>query len=335
MTAESIIGDWKKKKFKPVYWLEGEETFYIDKIVSFAESSLLPEAESSFNLSIFYGKDALWSDIVNACMRYPMFAEKQVVILKEAQQMRDIEKLEQYINRPLDSTIFIVAYKEKKVDGRSRLSKILKEKGEFFSTKKMGDGLLPKWTMDNVKSKGLNIQEKAVALLVDHVGNDLGRLDNEIEKIRVNLGDRKTITEDDIEKYIGISKEFNVFELQNAFAYKDLSKAIRIIQYFESNPRAAPIQLILPTLYSLFSKTLMIFGQQASDEKSIAAAIGVAPFFIRDYLTAARAYGYDGIERALLILHHYNLRTVGINDAGVSQASLLKEMVVKIMMKAQ
>ena len=335
MTAESIIGDWKKNKFRPVYWLEGEETFYIDKIVNYAEEHLLPAAEASFNLCIFYGKDAQWPDIVNACMRYPMFSEKQVVILKEAQQMRDIDKLENYINRPLGSTIFIVAYKEKKVDGRSKLAKVLKEKGELFSTKKMNDNHLPKWTIDNVKSKGLNIQEKAVALLVDHVGNDLARLDNEIEKIRVNLGDRTTITEDDIEKYIGISKEFNVFELQNAFAYKDFSKAIRIIQYFEANPKAGPIQLILPTLYSLFSKTMTVFGQKGNDEKSIAAAIGVSPFFIRDYLSAARAYGFEGIERALLLLHNYNLRSVGIEEAGASHASLLKEMTVKIMMPEQ
>ncbi|OQP54601.1 DNA polymerase III subunit delta [Niastella yeongjuensis] len=330
MSAEKIISDWKKKLFKPVYWLEGEEDYFIDKIVQYAEHNILTEAEAGFNLTVFYGRDADWTQVINACKRYPMFAERQVVLLKEAQHMREIDKLESYIEQPLTSTVFIVAYKEKKVDGRTQLAKLLKTKAELFTTKKMYDNQLPDWTNELVKSKGYTISQKGLLLLVDHIGNDLSRIDNEIEKMLVNLGSRTSITEDDIEKYVGVSKEYNPFELQSAMAAKDLSKAMRIIQYFEANPKAAPIQLVLPTLYNLFSKTYMIFGQASKDEKTIAANIGVNAWFVKDYLLVARNYGYNGVEKALLLLHHYNLKSVGINDTGTSDASLLKEMVVKM-----
>jgi DNA polymerase III subunit delta len=331
MSVEKIIAEWKKKVYKPIYWLEGEEDFFIDKVMDFAEHHILPESEASFNLTVFYGKDANWADVVNACCRYPMFAERQVVLLKEAQQMRDIDKLESYIERPLASTVFVVSYKEKKVDGRSRLAKLLKEKGEMLTTKKMYDNQLPEWTSELVQSKGYSISQKALSLLVDHIGNDLNRIDNEVNKVLVNLGTRKNITEDDIEKYVGISKEYNPFELQDALAKKDIAKAIRIIQYFEANPKAGPIQLILPTLYNLFSKTYMICGQSGKDEKLIASNIGVNPYFVKDYLLAAKNYGYDGVENALLLLHSYNLKSVGVNDIGSSDASLMKELVVKLL----
>lgn len=330
MSAEKIISDWKKKLFKPVYWLEGEEDYFIDKIVHYAEHNILTESEAGFNLTVFYGRDADWTQVINACKRYPMFAERQVVLLKEAQHMRDIDKLESYISQPLSSTIFVVSYKEKKVDGRTQLAKLLKTKAELFTTKKMYDNALPEWTNELVKSKGYTISQKAVLLLVDHIGNDLSRIDNEIDKMLVNLGTRTNITEDDIEKYVGVSKEYNPFELQSAMAAKDLPKAMRIIQYFEANPKAAPIQLVLPTLYNLFSKTYMIFGQSSKDDKTIAANIGVNAWFVKDYLLVARNYGYNGVEKALLLLHHYNLRSIGVNDTGSSDASLLKEMVAKM-----
>ena len=331
MSVDKILGDWKKMKFKPVYWLEGEEEYYIDQVMDYAEHKILSEAEAGFNLTVFYGKDADWTAVINACRRYPMFAERQVVLLKEAQQMRDIDKLEAYIEKPLVSTIFVVSYKEKKVDGRSKLAKLLKDKAELFSTKKMYDSQLPEWTSELVRSKGYTIAQKALLLLVDHIGNDLSRIDNEVDKLLVNLAGRNTITEDDIEKYVGVSKEYNVFELQDAFAKKDKTKAIRIIQYFESNPKAAPIQLILPSLYNFFSKAYMVFGQPSRDEKTVAAAIGVNPYFVKDYLAAARNYNYEGIENGLLLLHAYNLKSIGVNSINTEDGSLLKELVVKMM----
>ncbi|MEN9685112.1 MAG: hypothetical protein RLZZ28_898 [Bacteroidota bacterium] len=331
MSAEKIIGEWKKGVFKPVYWLEGDEPYFIDKVVNHAEHHILNEAEAGFNLTIFYGKDADWAAVINACMRYPMFAERQVVLLKEAQQMREIEKLDSYIENPLSSTVFVVSYKEKKVDGRSKLAKALKQKGELLTTKKIYESQLPEWTNQLIGQHGLTINQRALYLLVDHIGNDLSRIQNEIEKLTVNLGARKNITEDDIENYIGVSKEFNVFELQKAIAEKDLAKAIRIIGYFDANPKAAPMQVLLPALYNFFSKVFMIFGLNSADEKSTATAIGVNPYFVRDYLGAARKYEYSGVEKILLLLHQYNLRSIGVNNADTSDAGLLREMAVKMM----
>ncbi|HZI00312.1 MAG TPA: DNA polymerase III subunit delta [Flavisolibacter sp.] len=330
MSAEKIVNDLKKQQFKPVYWLEGEEEFFIDRIITYAEQRILTEAEAGFNLMVFYGRDAQWTDILNACRRYPMFAERQVVILKEAQGMKDIDKLESYIEKPSPTTLFFVAYKNKKVDGRTKLSKLLKEKAVHFSSKKLYDKDLPEWTSNLVKSKGFTISSKALFLLIDHIGNDLNRPNNEFEKLSLNLEGRENITEEDIEKFVGISKDYNVFELQQALANKDLYKAVRIIQYFAANPKAAPIQLILPSLYGYFSKVLAIYNVNSRDEKLIAATTGIPHFFVKEYMQTAVRYSQHEIEKVLLLLYEYNLRTVGVNDAGTDDADLLKEMVVKM-----
>jgi len=330
MSVKQILSDLRKGSYKPVYWLEGEEEYFIDQVIRYAENKILSEDEASFNRTVVYGKDADWVSVINACRRYPMFAEKQVVILKEAQQMRDIDKLESYIENPLNSTLFFVGYKEKKLDGRTRMAKLLKEKAVLLTTKKIYDNQLPEWTQDLVESKGLSISQKALMLLVDHIGNDLGRIENEIDKILINLGQRTSITEEDIEKYVGVSKDFNVYECQAASAAKDLAKAVRIIQYFESNPKAAPIQYILPSLYGFFSKLFMIYGLNTRNEKSIATSLGLNPFFIKEHLKAMQVYSYPEVERSLLLLSEYNLRAVGVNDAGTEDASLLKELVVKM-----
>jgi len=330
MSAEKIISDWKKKNFKPIYWLEGDEPFFIDQVVNYAEHQLLSQSEAEFNLTVFYGRDAEWASVVNACRRYPMFAERQVVLLKEAQHMKDLDKLEGYIESPLSSTIFVVSYKDKKVDARTKLAKKLKEKGELLTTKKLYENQLPEWTNDMVQQHGLTINAKALALLVDHIGNDLSRLQNEIEKLSINLAGRKKITEEDIEKFIGISKEFNAFELQDAVAKKDLAKAIRIIQYFEHNPKAAPIQLVLPTLYSFFSKVYGISGMNEKTEYAVSPLFNKNSFAARAGLQAYNNYGYAGVEKILLLLHQYNLKSVGIQNSGAGDAELMKEMVVKM-----
>jgi DNA polymerase III subunit delta len=332
MAAEKIIAEWKKQQFKPVYWLEGEEDYYIDVVMDYAEHRILNESEAGFNLTVFYGKDADWTAVVNACRRYPMFAEKQVVLLKEAQQMRDIDKLEAYIENPLASTIFVVSYKEKTLDGRTSLSKLLKKTAHVFTSKKIYDSKLPEWTNELVTARGYNIAQKALMLLVEHIGNDLSRIANEVDKLLLNLGSEKLITEDDIEKYVGVSKEYNVFELQDALGKKDLSKAMKIIRYFEGNPKAAPIQMVLPALYNSFSKAYMLFALQGKDDKTMAAAMGISPFFIKDYQAIARNYSFSGVEQALLLLHEYNLKSVGVGSIGTPDASLLKEMAVKMML---
>ena len=330
MSAEKIIGEWKKKKFKPLYWLEGEEDYYIDMVVDYAEHHILDEAEASFNLTVFYGRDAEWTSIVNACRRYPMFAERQVVVLKEAQHMKEIEKLESYVENPLSSTIFVVGYKTKTLDKRTKLSKLLKQHAEVFVSDKLKDFKINEWIREMVMSKGYTISSKAVVLLEEHIGNDLSRMANEIDKLSINLKGRTEITDDDIEIFIGISKEYNVFELQAAIAKKDLAKAITIIKYFEGNPKAAPIQLVLPALYSNFSKVYTVFGMADKSEAALKPHFYFNATAVKNALDTIRNYGYEGIERILLLLHHYNLKSVGVGDTGTSDASLLREMVAKM-----
>jgi DNA polymerase-3 subunit delta len=330
MSSEKIISDWNKKNYKPVYWLEGEEEYYIDIVMNYAEHQILPESEASFNLTVFYGKDADWASVVNACRRYPMFAERQVVLLKEAQQMRDIDKLEAYFEQPLSSTIFVVAYKGKTLDKRIKLYKLLKSTAEIFNSEKVRDYKLPEWITEFVRSKGYKINSKAVSLLDEHIGNDLSRISNEIDKLALNLKGKDEITEDDIERYIGISKEYNVFELQAAIAKKDLAKALTIIQYFEGNPKAGPIQMVLPALYSSFSKVYTVFGLSDRSESALRPHFYNNPTAVKNALDTINRYGYDGIERILLLLHQYNLKGVGIGDSGTNDSSLMKEMVVKM-----
>lgn len=330
MSAEKIISDWKKKQFKNVYWLEGEEDYYIDLVMDHAEHHILDESEAGFNLTVFYGKDADWASVVNACRRYPMFAERQVVLLKEAQQMKDLDKLEGYIENPLDTTILVVGHKTKTLDKRGKLYKLLKKSAEIFTSEKIKDYKLQEWIGEYVRSLGYKINSKAISLLDEHIGNDLNRIVNEIEKLALNLKNRKEITEDDIEQFIGISKEYNVFELQAAIAKKDLAKAIKIIQYFEGNPKAGPIQMVLPALYASFSKVYTVFGMQDRSEAALKPHFYFNSSAVKNAIETINNYGYDGIERIILLLHQYNLKGVGVGDTGTSDASLMKEMVVKM-----
>ena len=223
MSAEKIIADFKKKNVKPLYWLEGEEDYYIDLVMDYAEKNILTTDEASFNLTIFYGKDAEWASVINACRRYPMFAERQVVLLKEAQHMKEIDKLEGYFENPLASTIFIVGYKGKGYDKRTKLYKIIKQHAEILVSEKLKDYKVGEWIKEFVTSKEFTISPKGVVLLEEHIGNDLNRIVNELEKLSLNLKGKKNISEDDIENYVGISKEYNVFELQAAIAKKDFT----------------------------------------------------------------------------------------------------------------
>jgi DNA polymerase III subunit delta len=331
MSVEKILGNWAKKTFKPVYWLEGEEEFYIDQVMDFAEHNLLPAAEAEFNLTIFYGRDADWAQVINACRRYPMFAEKQVVLLKEAQHMKEIDKLEGYIMAPLPTTIFVVGYKAKGVDKRTKLYKVLQTNAEVLTTKKIPEGKMQEWIIELAKTKGYTIQPKSAALLEEHTGNDLSRIANEIDKLSVNLQGKNVITEDDIEKYIGISKEYNVFELQAAIAKKDLARSIKIINYFESNPKAAAIQMVLPALYAYFSKIYAVYGMVDKSDAALKPLFYFNPISLSQAKDAMKNYGYPGIEKMLLLMHHYDLKSKGVGDNGTSGAMLMKEMVVKMM----
>ena len=331
MSVEKIIQSWKKNEFKPIYWIEGEEDYYIDFLLNYAENNILSESESSFNLSIFYGKDADWMNVINACKRYPMFSEKQVVLLKEAQQMSSLDKLESYVENPLSSTIFVVGYKNKSYDKRTKLYKLLSKTAEIVTLPKIKDDKINEWISNYVKSIGFSISSKAYLLLQEHIGNDLNRIVSEIDKLKVNLKDNKSIDEDVIEKYIGISKEYNIFELQAAIANKSIASAIKIINYFESNPKAGPIQMVLPALYSFFSKVYAVYGMSNQTENVLKAHFYFNPIALAQGRIAMKNYNYGGIEKIILLLHHYNLKGIGIGDSGTGSASLLKEMILKMM----
>ena len=331
MSVEKIIQSWKKNEFKPIYWIEGEEDYYIDFLMNYAENNILSESESSFNLSIFYGKDADWMNVINACKRYPMFSEKQVVLLKEAQQMSSLDKLESYVENPLSSTIFVVGYKNKSYDKRTKLYKLLSKTAEIVTLPKIKDDKINEWISNYVKSIGFSISSKASLLLQEHIGNDLNRIVSEIDKLKVNLKENKSIDEDVIEKYIGISKEYNIFELQAAIANKSIASAIKIINYFESNPKAGPIQMVLPALYSFFSKVYAVYGMSNQTENVLKAHFYFNPIALAQGRIAMKNYNYGGIEKIILLLHHYNLKGIGIGDSGTGSASLLKEMVLKMM----
>lgn len=334
MSLEKVLAAWLKKDFKSVYWFQGEESFYIDRLVQYAEHNILSESESSFNLTIFYGKDAQWQDIITSCRRYPMFSEKQVVLLKEAQEMdnKNLEQLEPYIQAPLSSTIFIVAYKDKGLDKRTRMAKTVAEKAELFTFSKIKDDKVQQWIIDRTKEKKIDITPKAVCLLEEHIGNDLSRLDNELEKLVINLEKGKAIDEDDIEKYIGISKEYNVFALQEAISKKDLAKAITILNYFEGNPKLAPIQMALPALYAHFGKVYSTFGLKDQTAATLKPEFYFNPLSVQQAQQTIMNYGFEGVSKIILLLNKYNLRSIGVDDAGTGGNTLLKEMVTKIIL---
>ncbi len=331
MTSESIIASWQHRQFKQIYWLEGTEDFFIDEVMDYAEHHILNEDQAAFNLTVFYGRDAAWADVMNACRRYPAFSDMQVVLLKEAQQMKDLDKLESYIEKPNDSTIFVASYKGKTLDARTKMSKTIKKYGELLSTKKIYDNQLPAWTNGYVQAKGLQITSKALSLLVDHVGNDLSRITNEINKLTLNLAGRTLITEDDIEMYIGISKDYNIFELQEALSYKNVSKAMKIVQYMDANPKVLSIQMMLPTLHGYFTRLMTVQQMADKSDKTVRGLFYNNPSAVSQAMAALKNYRHSDLEKAILLLHHYNLKSIGIDNINTRPASLMKELVYKIM----
>ncbi|MGH2643822.1 MAG: DNA polymerase III subunit delta [Chitinophagaceae bacterium] len=331
MTYEALEKELKSGKIKPFYLLEGEEDFFIDRISNFLENDLLTETEKEFNLTVFYGRDAEWANVLNACKRYPVFSERQVVMIKEAQQMKTLEKLESYLEKPLESTALVIVYRQGKLDGRTSFKKLIDKKGASLTTKKLYDDKIPGWIKSYAETSGHDITPKAAILLADFIGNDLARISNEIDKLLLNIAARKKIDEDDIEKYVGISKEYNVFEFQKAVGSKDFPKTVLILNYFSSNPKVAPPQMVFTVLYNFFSKVHAITCSAASPDKDMATKLGINPFFLPDYMKAAKTYRRTGIEKALLLLYEYNLRSLGINDSGTTGPDLLKEMAMRVM----
>jgi DNA polymerase-3 subunit delta len=327
--VREIIREIEEGRPAPIYFLMGEEPYFIDQIAHFIEESLLPQAQRDFNQQVMYGRDVTVDDIVGAARRFPMMAERQVIIVKEAQDLsREIEQLKSYAGNPQLSTVLVICYKYKKLDKRKNLYKELSRSGVLFESKKLYDNQVPDWIRRMVSSKGRHISPKAAQMLTEFLGNDLGKIHNELHKLELILPERSEITPQVIEENIGISKDFNNFELQDAIGNRDLTRAFRIVQYFGENPKNHPIPLTIGTLFNFFTKLLKY---HALDNKSNAAReLGVSPYFIKDYQRAAHNYPIKRVSAILTHLRDIDLKSKGVGASGTSNADLLKELLIKI-----
>jgi DNA polymerase-3 subunit delta len=307
----------------------GDEPYYIDAISDFIAKSVLTEEERGFNQVVLYGRDVTIDDVVSNAKRYPMMAEKQVIIVREAQDLsRTIENLVGYATNPQPSTVLVMCYKYKKLDARKKLSKVLKKTGELFESKKLYDNQVPNWISRVLQGKGHTITPKAALMLVEFLGNDLGKVNNELEKLLLIIKPGEQITPQIIERNIGISKDFNNFELQNALGAKDFKKAYRIITYFSQNPKDHPIVLTVALLYSFFSKLLKYHS--LTNKSEAAKVLGVNPYFLKDYQQAAGNYPMKKVSSIISVIRDVDLKSKGVGASGLPQGDLLKELLVGI-----
>ena len=327
--VKSIINDLKNGQIQPLYLLTGEEPFFIDFVSDYIEKTLLPEDQKAFNQMVLYGQDVSIDDIVSNAKRFPMMADRQLVIIKEAQELsRTIEQLAAYCKQPQPSTVLVICYKYKSLDKRKELYKAFKKNGVILDEKKIYENKVGDWIMSMLSSKGYSITPKAAMMLVEFLGNDLSKISNELNKLTQVLKPEQQITPEVVEKNIGISKEFNNFELQTAIAHRDIQRAYRIVNYFSQNPRDNPIVVTLALLYSFFSKTMKYHA--LTDKTSAAKTLGVHPFFVKEYQLAAKNYPMRKVSSALNTLHVIDVKSKGVGAGAASPADLYKELLVGI-----
>jgi DNA polymerase-3 subunit delta len=331
MTFDQIIEKLKNKIYYPVYFLSGEEAYYIEEISDYIEKNVLTEAEKEFNQTIIYGRDTSVPAIISAAKRYPMMANYQVVIIKEAQDVQKIEELEKYIENPLQSTLLVINYKYKKIDKRKTFAKLIEKKCLLFESKKLYDNQVPEWITNYVSQKGYRMTVKATAMLSEYLGTDLSKIVNEISKLILNVPEKAEINESLVEQNIGISKDFNVFELQNAIGTRNIFKVNQIANYFAASPKENPLVKTIIMLFSYFSK-LLIFHQLADKSKnSVASALSVSPSFVRDYEIAARNYSLKKLVDIVSLLREYDLKSKGVNSISTTEGELLRELLFRIL----
>ncbi len=332
MTAEQILTDLKNKNYKPLYFFTGDEPYYIDLITKYIMDNVLNEAEKSFNQTVLYGKDTDIATVINAAKRYPMMAGHQVVILKEAQHIRNIDDLVYYAKSPLQSTMLVINYKYKKLDKRKSLYKTVVEKGVYFESNKLYEDRLPDWIAGYLAKKGLKIQPAASILLTEFLGSDLGKIVNELDKLIVIIdGKSSVITTDTIEKNIGISKEYNNFELQNALVRGDVLKANRIVNYFGQNQKNNPLTVTITLLFSFFSKLLAFHSLKDKSKNTVAGVLKINPYFVQEYQMAARRYSTAKTIQIISLLREYDAKSKGMGSLSATPGDLLKELVFKIL----
>lgn len=327
----SIVSDIKKGNIKPIYFLMGDEPYYIDKISDFIEENVLDEAEKGFNQQVMYGRDASIEDIVSSAKRYPMMAERQVLIIKEAQDLsRNIEKLVAYAENPQPTTVLVLNYKYKKLDKRKKLHKAINKTGLVYESKKLYDNQVSDWIRRVLSGKKYQIEPKASQMLVEFLGTDLSKISNELDKLMLILPKETIIDDNHIEQNIGISKDFNNFELRKAVGEKNVVKANRIINYFAENPKNNPLVMTISLLNGYFTQLLMFHGLQDKSKNSVAKAIGVSPYFVDEYFLAARNYPMRKVAQVIAILRDADVKSKGVG-ASQSQRDILKELLFKIL----
>ncbi len=316
-------------KYAPVYLIDGEEPYYLDDLTTFFEEKILTPAERDFNLMVLYGKDATWADVVNACRRFPMFAQRQVVILKDASLLKDFNELAGYLENPSPTTVFLIENRFKKADGRSKVVKLAKEKGFYFTSDKIKDELVPQWVQTYGTEIGFHIGERESELLATSLGSDLQRIANEIEKVRINVPDEKALTTDLIQKYIGISREYNIFEFPEALTKNEMDKFYRMLAYFTANPKSAPMPLVIGSFYNHFNRLYQANFLRNKAEKDIAAALGTYPGKVREIMAQSQRWPLQRVEYCIMLLGKYSTMAVGIKS-NADGSELLKEMIGKM-----
>lgn len=326
-----IIKDIQAGNIKPIYFLMGEEPYYIDKLSEYIEQNILQEHERDFNQTVLYGRDVSIEDVVGNAKRYPMMADRQVVIVKEAQELsRTIDKLELYAENPQDTTVLVICYKYKTLDKRKKVTKVLEKNGVVFESKKLYENQVGDWLKRVLQGRKLNIEPKAVQMFVDFLGNDLSRIANEIDKLAIILKPGDIITPTIIEENIGLSKDFNPFELRKAIGEKDQYKSYLIANHFAANPKDNPIVLTIGLVFSFFSQLLQYHGLKDKNPKNVASVLKVNPFFVKDYELAARNYPMKKVSAIVSTLKDIDLKSKGVGGNSLPQSDLLKEMLAKI-----
>lgn len=326
-----IINDIKAGKIKPIYFLMGEEPYYIDRITEYLEDTLLTEDEKGFNQMVLYGRDTTIDDIVANAKRYPMMAERQVVIVKEAQELfRTIDQLEKYAENPQHTTVLVFAYKYKSLDKRKKVTKLLEKNGLVYESKKMYDNKVGEWIKRVLQGRGYGIEPKAMAMLVEFLGNDLSRIANELTKLEIILPKGSTITPNHIEENIGFSKDFNVFEFRKAIGEKNQFKAYQIANYFAQNQKDNPIVMTNGLVFSFFSALLQYHGLKDKSASNVAKILKVNPYFVNDYIAAAHNYPMKKVSAIVGKLRDIDVKSKGVGANGLPQGNLLKEMLVSI-----
>ncbi len=336
-TPQQVLAALKKKQYAPVYFLQGEEPYYIDLLTRYIEANVLSASEKDFNLTVVYGKDQTMREILTHARRFPMSGERQVVIVKEAQEQQDLNReegrrhLEAYVKSPQPATLLVWAYKYKTLDQRKSLSKVLALQAVLVHAKKVYESEVGAWITTYVREKGLSITEKATLMLQEFIGNDLARLAKELNKIHLNLQQDSAIDDAMVQAYVGISKVFNAFEFQKALAQKNAAKVYQIVMYFEADPKNNPAIPLVALLFSFFSKLLLLHHAKDKSAPALAKVLQVNPYFVQDYLLAAQYYPLPKVIENIQHLHQADLQLKGVGYPATPEGQILKELVLKMM----